>query len=143
MDFISNLFNVCNIMGDIYLPVKNINNIIGTVLSTMVVYRVTSTSVARRFPPAIARMAAMSFMLPPRMSSLSIGYNTTAPRQITPRIPTTFLRKLPDVKNICVTCSLTWPMPGIIRMPFARIAFPPFNVFAWQNSWIVNPPIPT
>ena len=56
MDFISNLFNVCNIMGDIYLPVKNINNIIGTVLSTMVVYRVIFTIIGlfwtRKFKPA-------------------------------------------------------------------------------------------
>ena len=43
MDYISNLFNICNILGDSYLSVKNINNFIGWLLSTMVAYRTIFT----------------------------------------------------------------------------------------------------
>ena len=43
MNFIGDLLNFGNVIGDSYLSIKNINNIIGAVLSTMVAYRVIFT----------------------------------------------------------------------------------------------------
>lgn len=43
MSFINNLLNLCNIVGDSYLSIKSVNNIIGTVLGAMVAYRTIFT----------------------------------------------------------------------------------------------------
>ena len=56
MNFINDLLNFINMIGDSYLPIKNINNIIGATLSAMVSYRVIFAIIGffttRKFKPA-------------------------------------------------------------------------------------------
>ena len=49
MNYISSLFNICNIIGDSYLDIKAINNTIGALLSAMVAYRVIFTLIGLFF----------------------------------------------------------------------------------------------